>query len=497
MKKRLEHVVTYKPLNTNLNITSTYEGYSKLIFGTSNGLLLLKNQVGFSSIQAHVPSFDSLQSQNINETVNSITSYDCGNNKILIISGAERGITISEIDHNLLENENISNNKENELHCYSELNLESDQIDNNQDHNDSNISHLKDINIRENDTKILNESESNENQPNNNLYGDNILDLDKDDDDDFLNSLISISEKKLAFSLQVSQEIPLRFSEYNPNQKYIDNNSSFRHISLKNIKKDVDVNQESMHMSISQFSCNYNSSHFYDIHSLSLSNHYLMSSDYFTIEICNLLKNMKNTNKNEKNKIFSLNLLNIKPSDFHDIDSVITKCLFVDYDTIACGLSDGNINFIDTRIQEGFIKNSTISIKCEFELFNTIFDIQTDEKLIFTRTVNQISLHDMRKPEKHVLQYDLFQTSKKMISQMKETDSFYEKMRICKFDNQNESFIATGDFKNNLVVINAHNFNLVDKFQGNFLFNEIQVETTCHKCQIWCAREKISCFELL
>lgn len=218
--------------------------------------------------------------------------------------------------------------------------------------------------------------------------------------------------------------------------------------------------QNSEEKKSSQFLTN----HSYEIHSLELSNHYLMSCDYFTIEMFNLNKigsidglTYSNSNFSSKknclliNNLKSLNsynLLNIKPKT--TVDSVITTCKMINHDNIIYGTSSGQITGLDLRCNQQTLK---WNFPCEYELFNTIYDIcvakeignsqslennfsdlinsdNISENHVVVRTVNKIYLIDSRK-EGILWEKEVFEVNEKIINWMRESESFYEKMGVC------------------------------------------------------------------
>lgn len=249
--------------------------------------------------------------------------------------------------------------------------------------------------------------------------------------------LIVGGERILTFiSSQVENETQELQCRNNSDEDQSDSNNSGN-----NSDKNSKISQSQNGLDIKKF--HLLSPHMYDIHSLCITNQYLITSDYFTIEMSNL-ENISShfvnlpKNRNSINTLGGISrldtytILNTKNSN-----SMITCAKLIDSDTLSYGTTNGTVHLIDLRCNEEIRK---YQIDCELGVTNVVYDMtlltenegnnSKDTNGLAIRTVNKVVELDLRK-ETIQKEVELFKVEMSELENMREW--MYERRSIVEY----------------------------------------------------------------
>lgn len=200
-------------------------------------------------------------------------------------------------------------------------------------------------------------------------------------------------------------------------------------------------NLEFSHNEVKEFS----NVHSYMCNSVSLNNdnQYFISSDYLVINLWrpDVLEGC-------------YTLVDIKPPKHTDLVYVINTCKFSKYMNTVFGYSttNGEILFNDLRLStksENILKIKNKDKDIKDGAFKSVSDFSfVNEHSVINRSLNNVSLSDLRNPDKEVFRVTI---SENIVSNpsILNSDAVYEKFKI----SENGKFAFTGSFSNKIYAI--------------------------------------------
>lgn len=212
--------------------------------------------------------------------------------------------------------------------------------------------------------------------------------------------------------------------------------------TLENLDNVDNSNLKFTHKEIKEFS----NVHSYMCNSVSLNNdnQYFISSDYLVVNLWrpDILEGC-------------YTLIDIKPPKHTDLVYVINTCKFSKYLNTIFGYSttNGEILFNDLRLStksDNIIKITNKDKDIKDGAFKSVSDFSfVDENLVINRSLNNVSLSDLRNPDKEVFRITI---SENIVSNpsILDSDAVYEKFKI----SENGKFAFTGSFSNKIYAIN-------------------------------------------
>ncbi|ELA47183.1 hypothetical protein VCUG_01283 [Vavraia culicis subsp. floridensis] len=385
--------VTYKPDKSHSAdyITASAHTNNLWLYGTCTGKVLAHSNNAFYEYTSHVQSFDYLESMEIAENVCALEVHDNGNGRMMVVSANERNIRIDEVE------------------------------------------------VGRNDEIVMMGIECTDGKDEEGV------------DCDFDHNLDGTAERTSVNTTHILTTPACTTPELHPIPACTTPSPAIHTITPTPSPAIHTITPTPINTAlVSELDA-----HSYNIHSLSLRNHFLLSSDYFCIDIHNI----------HRMKQSVLNLINIKPANLDNLGSVITKCTYFSYDTFLYALSSGRIYLNDMRASVQSKRTHQFSYQPDSyrEILSAVSDISVvDDRSFVARNLNTVVLYDVRNDKSHVETYEVFKADAKSIQRVCTQELVYERMH-CVYDCGR---IVTGDFDGNFYVFGMDGERVCVKGEG-------------------------------